>query len=88
MLNNILEAMRKGPVILTFTSLRSGREIKDTYTLQKVDIPQNPSSDKIVAIHVPTGRYEDIQKDTIISWCLSPDHEDMNLRPEHLSNAQ
>lgn len=76
--------MYKGPVILTFTSLRSGREIKDTYTLKGVPVPQNPSSDKIVAIHVLSGSYEDIQKDTILSWCLDPKHPDMNLRPEHL----
>lgn len=76
--------MNNGPVVLTFTSLLSGREIQDTYTLKGVDIPQNPCNDKVIVLHVASGTYEDIQKDTITSWSLSTEHPDMNLRPEHL----
>jgi len=77
MIDNLLKAMEKGPVHIVFTSLSSGREIKEVYTLVGVPVPQNPSSNKIVARHVESGEYEDIEKDTITRWSLSIAHPDM-----------
>jgi hypothetical protein len=77
MIDNLLKAMEKGPVHISFTSLSSGREIKEVYTLVGVPVPQNSSSNKIVAIHVESGEYEDIEKNTITGWCLSIAHPDM-----------
>jgi len=77
MIDNLLKAMEKGPVQLTYTSLSSGREIKEVYTLVDVPVPQNAGSNKIVARHVESGQYEDIEKSTITGWCLSAAHPDI-----------
>jgi len=79
MIDNILKAMQKGPVQLTYTSLSSGREIKELYTLVGVTVPQSLESNKIIAIHVNSGQYEDIEKSTITGWCLSLAHPDFKI---------
>ena len=71
-MNGLLKALSEGHVRLTFTSLSSGREIKDVYTLQGVNVPQNPQSDKLVVRHVDSNLYEDIEKDTIKGWSRVP----------------
>lgn len=71
-MNGLLKALSEGHVRLTFISLSSGREIKDVYTLQGVNVPQNPQSDKIVVRHVDSNLYEDIEKDTIKGWSRVP----------------
>ena len=38
----MIKALNKGRVSITFESMVSGREIKDIYTLQGVNLPQNP----------------------------------------------
>jgi len=62
-------ALQAGMVSVTFTSLVSGAEITEEFTLQGVELPSpNPVSDKIVLLRTSTALYEDIQKDSIISW--------------------
>ena len=65
-------ALEAGMVSITFRSLNSGAEITDEFTLQGVELPTpNPVSDKIVLLRTSTALYEDIQKDSIISWQAS-----------------
>jgi hypothetical protein len=62
-------ALEAGMVSVTFTSLISGTEITEEFTLRGVHLPTpNPTSDKIVLLRTSTALYEDIQKDSIISW--------------------
>tara|TARA_B100002019_G_scaffold292446_1_gene315578 strand:- start:2066 stop:2281 length:216 start_codon:yes stop_codon:yes gene_type:complete len=68
MIDNVIKALREGKVLITFTSLSSGRKIEDVYTLQGVNLPQNPQNNKLVVLHCETNTYEDIEKETIIQW--------------------
>ena len=68
MIENMIKALNKGSVSITFESMVSGREIKDIYTLQGVNLPQNPENNKLVVLHCETNTYEDIEKKTIIEW--------------------
>ena len=66
---NLIEALRKGKVDITFKSLNSGQEITKTLTLNTCfKVPQNPQSDKIVGYNPIAKEWEDIQKSTIIEW--------------------
>ena len=71
MIENLTKALQQGRVVITFISLVSGREIEDTYTLQGVNLPQNPENNKLVVLHCGTNTYEDIEKETIIQWIRS-----------------
>ncbi len=67
-----ISALRAGIVSITFKSLISGSEITDKFTLRGVPLPTpNPGSEKIVLLRTSTALYEDIQKDSIISWQAS-----------------
>lgn len=66
-----MDALNRGFVHIKYKSLSSGREIDDTFTLQGVNIHQNPDNDKIVLLHTESNTYEDIQKNTIISWSVA-----------------
>lgn len=79
MLDNLISAAQKGNIHITFKSLISGRDIREIYTLKGVDIPLNPNSEKIIFLHVNSGVYEDIQKDTITEWGLTRDHPNMKI---------
>ena len=68
MIDNIISALKIGNVSITFTSLTSGREITDVYTLKGVNMPQNPTNEKLIVRHLESNTYEDIDKNTIISW--------------------
>ena len=68
MLENMIKALNKGRVAITFESMVSGREIQDTYTLKGVNLPQNPENNKLVVLHSDSNTYEDIEKKTIIEW--------------------
>jgi len=68
MLENMIKALNKGRVSITFKSMVSGREIQDIYTLKGVNLPQNPENNKLVVLHCDSNTYEDIEKKTIIEW--------------------
>jgi len=68
MLENMIKALNKGRVAITFESMVSGREIQDIYTLKGVNFPQNPENNKLVVLHCDSNTYEDIEKKTIIEW--------------------
>lgn len=68
MIESLIKALKEGKVVITFRSLTSGRRIEDTYTLQGVNVPQNPQNNKLVVIHCETNTYEDIEKETIEQW--------------------
>jgi len=68
MLENMIKALNKGRVAITFESMVSGREIQDTYTLKGVNLPQNPENNKLVVLHCDSNIYEDIEKKTIRCW--------------------
>ena len=68
MLENMIKALNKGRVAITFESMVSGREIQDIYTLKGVNLPQNPENDKVVVLHCDSNTYEDIEKKTIRCW--------------------
>tara|TARA_B100000131_G_scaffold138615_1_gene134938 strand:- start:5036 stop:5260 length:225 start_codon:yes stop_codon:yes gene_type:complete len=67
---NIIEALSKGIVTIEYTSLISGNTKKIRGTLQDQDylLIQNPNNDKLVMWDIDRQKWEDIQKDTIISW--------------------
>jgi len=67
----MMDALNGGFVRIKYKSLSSGREIEDTFTLQGVNIHQNPDNEKIVLLHTESNTYEDIQKNTIISWSVA-----------------
>lgn len=71
MIENLTKALQEGKVSITFKSLLSGREITEVYTLQGVNLPQNPENNKLVVLHCGTNTYEDIEKETIIQWIRS-----------------
>lgn len=64
----LINALNAGAVELHFTSMTSGREVVDLYTLQGVNVPNNDQSDRIVLLHIATALYEDVLKDSITSW--------------------
>ncbi len=68
MIQNLIKALEKGKVLITFRSLNSGRRIEDLYTLKGVNLPQNPNNEKLVVLHCETNTYEDIDKETIEQW--------------------
>lgn len=68
MIENLIKALEKGKVLITFRSLSSGRRIEDVYTLQGVNLPQNPNNEKLVVLHCETNTYEDIAKETVEQW--------------------
>jgi len=66
---NLIDALLKGEVDITFKSLNSGKEITKTFTLNTCfKVPQNPKSDKIVGYNPIAKEWEDIHKSTIIEW--------------------
>ena len=71
MIENLTKALQEGRVVITFKRLVSGRQIEDTYTLQGVNLPQNPENNKLVVLHCATKPYEDKEKETIIQWIRS-----------------
>jgi len=69
MVENILKAMEKGNVKLSYTSLVSGREKSIVGTLQgDTYIKQSASSSKITFWDVEMNKWEDIECSTILSW--------------------
>ena len=68
MIENMIKALNKGKVSITFESMVSGRKIEDIYTLKGVDLPQNPENNKLIVIHCDSNTYEDIEKKTILEW--------------------
>jgi len=67
-MKELLEALSKGDVRITFQSLLSRKQIKGVYTLKNTNFPQNPASNKLIVRHADSGMIEDIEKSTIIGW--------------------
>ncbi len=67
-MNDLIKALQKGFVEISFKSIVSSRIITRVYTLKGVNLPQNQISDKIVLLEVDTNTYEDIVKETIVEW--------------------
>ncbi len=68
MIENMIKALNKGKVAITFESMVSGRKIEDIYTLKGVNFPQNPENNKLIVLHCDSNTYEDIEKKTILEW--------------------
>ena len=69
MIDNILHAMAKGEVKLTYKSLVSGKTKQVIGTLEGDKfIKQTSKSDKIIFWDVEKEKWEDIQCDTISNW--------------------
>ncbi len=68
MIENMIKALNKGKVAITFESMVSGRKIEDIYTLKGVNLPQNPENNKLIVLHCDSNTYEDIEKKTILEW--------------------
>ncbi|MBF83298.1 MAG: hypothetical protein CL489_02355 [Acidobacteria bacterium] len=75
-INEIMEAMEKGIVLLEYTSLISGnKKIREVTTCNQI-IPkskrltfnQDPMSDKMLCYDLEFAKWDDINRDTIISW--------------------
>ena len=67
-MNDLIKALQKGFVEISFKSIVSSRIITRVYTLKVVNLPQNQISDRIVLLEVDTNTYEDIVKETIVEW--------------------
>ena len=68
MMQPLISALEKGNVKIRYTSLVSGKEKEEVFTLKGVNLPQNPENDKLVLLRHPANVYEDLEKSTIISW--------------------
>ena len=68
MIQPLISALEKGNVKIKYRSLISGKEKEEVFTLKGVNMPQNPSNDKLVVLRHPANTYEDLEKSTIISW--------------------
>jgi len=67
-LDNVVDSLNAGAVVITYKSLNSGREVKGTYTLKGKHVGLNPNTDKLVAWDVENKKWEDIQIDTITMY--------------------
>tara|TARA_R110000796_G_scaffold45055_1_gene109376 strand:+ start:895 stop:1119 length:225 start_codon:yes stop_codon:yes gene_type:complete len=71
-MNNIeklMTALRAGKCYIKYNSMTSDAVHEGWYTLiGGYDAPSNSYSDKLVAVSVDTGMYEDIVKESIIFW--------------------
>ena len=75
-IQEIMESMEKGIVLLEYTSLISGKKkMREVTTMGKL-IPkdkqlsfrQDPFSDKMLCYDLEFAKWDDIDRDTIISW--------------------
>ena len=71
-MKELLEALSKGDVRITFQSLLSRKQIQGVYTLKNTNFPQNPASNKLIVRHADSKMIEDIEKSTIIGWSRIP----------------
>ena len=68
---NLIDALLKGEVDITFKSLNSGKEITKRYTLNTCfKVPQNSQSNKLLAFDILAKEWEDIEKSTIVGWSV------------------
>lgn len=77
--DKIVEKMQKGIVLLEYTSLISGNEKQREMTLCPAFIPdgkrivnsqkwKQDQNDKMICYDLEFGKWDDIDKDTILSW--------------------
>ena len=77
--DKIVEKMQKGIVLLEYTSLISGKEKQREMTLGPAFIPdgkrivnsqkwKQDQNDKMICYDLEFGKWDDIDKDTILSW--------------------
>ena len=65
----LINALQKGNVSIKFKSMTSDTVHENVYTLiGAYSATSINHGDKIVAIDTATGLYEDIEKNTIITW--------------------
>tara|TARA_Y100000361_G_scaffold28836_1_gene23668 strand:+ start:3956 stop:4291 length:336 start_codon:yes stop_codon:yes gene_type:complete len=78
-LDKIVEKMQKGIVLLEYTSLVSGNQKQRELTLCHKYIPEGKrivnsekwkqdQNDKMICYDIEFGKWDDIDKDTILSW--------------------
>ena len=67
---NVINALNKGRVKITFTSLNSGRDIEGIYTLRGRHVGLNPKTDVIVAWDLVDEKWQDIKVDSITQFIL------------------
>lgn len=78
-IDKIVEKMQRGVVLLEYTSLISGEQKKRELTLCPTFIPKENriansnkwkqnQNDKMICYDIEFQRWDDIDKDTIISW--------------------
>ena len=69
MIDNILTAMKDANILLTYTSLNSGKDKKVVGTLQKDKwVLQHATNDSITFWDVNNEKYESLQCSTITAW--------------------
>ena len=77
--DKIVEKMQSGVVLLEYTSLISGNQKQRELTLCPTFIPSHQritnsqkwkqdQNDKMICYDIEFGRWDDIDKDTILSW--------------------
>ena len=94
--DKIVEKMQKGVVLLEYTSLISGNEKQREMTLCPTFIPdeqrivnsqkwKQDQNDKMICYDIEFGKWDDIYKDTILSWKVVEKEKDFKKIQKELT---
>ena len=94
--DKIVEKMQKGVVLLEYTSLISGNEKQREMTLSPTFIPdgqrivnsqkwKQDQNDKMICYDIEFGKWDDIDKDTILSWKVVEKEKDFKKIQKELT---
>ena len=95
-INKIVDKLNEGIVLLEYTSLDSGNQKSREMTLNHQYIPephrvfkdgwkQQDINDKLICYDVEFGKWDDIDKDTILSWKVVDIEKDFKKKQKELT---
>jgi len=95
-LDKIVEKMQKGVVLLDYTSLISGNQKQREMTLCPTFIPdgkriinsqkwKQDQNDKLICFDIEFGKWDDIDKNTILSWKVVEKEKDFKKVQKELT---
>ena len=94
--DKIVEKMQKGVVLLEYTSLISGNQKQREMTVCHAFIPEGKrivnsqkwkqdQNDKMICYDIEFGKWDDIDKDTILSWKVVEKEKDFKKIQKELT---
>jgi len=94
--DKIVEKMQKGVVLLEYTSLISGNQKQREMTVCPTFIPEGQrivnsqkwkqdQNDKMICYDIEFGKWDDIDKDTILSWKVVEKEKDFKKIQKELT---